>query len=146
MTRRRRILVIAAAVVTLAAVVGGVLLFRSSDRNSSDCDTVQEMIADNNRFRDQMKASAGQKDSAPASADEYHRWAQRMKDYAGKISEPDLAGYAEIAAERATRLADLVPRYRAKPDDPATARDYAVIGIEFGNAISRMEYACLNDS
>ena len=46
-------------------------------------------------------------------------------------------------AELAGRLADLVPRYRAKPDDPAAAREYAGLGIEYGNAINRLEYACL---
>ena len=118
MPRRRQLLAIAAAVVVVVAVAAGVMLYRSSHRTSPDCDTVQALIEDNNRFRDEMKASAGQKDSIPASADEYRRWAGR--------------------------IADLVPKYRAKPDDPATAREYAGIGIEFGNAISRMEYACLN--
>jgi hypothetical protein len=144
MTRRRKLLAIAAAVVTLIAVVAGLLLYRSSHRGSPDCGTVQALIEDNNRFRDELKASAGQKDSNPASADEYRQWAERMKDYAGKISQPDLADQAKIAADRAGRIADLVPKYRAKPDDPATAREYAGIGIEFGNAISRMEYACLS--
>lgn len=144
MTRRRRLLVISAAVVAVAAVVGGALLYRSSHRGPSDCDTVHALIGDNNRFREQVKADAGQKDSAPSSADEYRQWAARMGDYAGRISQPDLADQAKIAAERAGRIADLVPRYRAKPDDPATAREYAGIGIEFGNAISRMEYACVN--
>lgn len=144
MAKRRKVVVIAAAVVILAAALAGVLLYRSSHRGSADCDTVHALIADNNRFRDQVKASAGQKDSTPAGAAEYRQWADRIKDYAGKISDPKLADEAKIAADRAGRLADLVPRYRAKPDDPATARDYAEIGIEFGNAISRMEYACLN--
>ena len=143
MTRRRTLLAALAAVLAVVAVVVGVLLYRSSHRPKTDCDTVHALIQDNKHFRDQMKASAGQKDSDPASAEEYHRWAQRMKDYADTISDPDLADQAKIAADRARRLADLVPRYRAKPDDPATARDYAGIGIEFGNAISRMEYACL---
>lgn len=143
MTRRRWFL-LAAVAVLVAAVVAGALVYRSSHRTSSDCDTVHALIADNKRFRDEMKASAGQKDTDPASADEYRQWAARLKDYAGKISDPDLADQAKIAADRAGRLADLVPRYRAKPDDPATARDYAGIGIEFGNAISRLEYACLD--
>ena len=142
MTRRRWI-VVALAVVALVAVIVAALLYRSSHRTSSDCDTVHSLIADNNHFRDQMKASAGQKDPIPASADEYRQWAARMKGYAETITGPDLADQAGIAADRANRIADLVPRYRAKPDDPATARDYAGIGIEFGNAISRMEYACL---
>ncbi len=140
----RRWLLLAAVAVLVAAVVGGVLFYRSSHRTSSDCDTVHALIADNNQFRDQMKASAGQKESDPASADEYRAWAGRMTDYAGKISDPKLADQAKVAAAQAGRLADLVPKYRAKPDDPATARDYAGIGIEFANAISRLEYACLN--
>ena len=138
----RRWLVVAVAVAVVA--VAGLLLFRPSHRASSDCDTVHALIADNNRFRDEMKASAGQKDLDPASADEYRQWADRMQDYAGQISDPKLADQAKIAAQRAARLADLVPKYRAKPDDPATARTYADIGIEFGNAISRLEYACLD--
>jgi hypothetical protein len=140
----RRWLLLAATAVLLVAVIGGSLLYRSSHRTSADCDTVHKLIADNEHFRDQMKATAGLKDPVPASADEYRQWAERMKGYADEISQPDLADQAKIAADRAHRLADLVPRYRAKPDDPATARDYAGIGIEFGNAISRMEYACLS--
>ena len=142
MTKRRWRVV--AAVAVMVAVVAGILLYRSSHRTSSDCDTVHALIADNNRFRDQMKASEGQKDSIPASADEYRQWASRLKDYAGKIADPKLADKAKVAADQAGRLADLVPKYRAKPDDPATALDYAGIGIEFVNASSRLEYACLN--
>jgi hypothetical protein len=40
-------------------------------------------------------------------------------------------------------VADLVPKYRAKPDDKGLAREYAEIGIQFGNAINRLEYGCL---
>ena len=134
-----------AAMAAVIAVVAAMLLYRSTHRVSSDCDTVHALIEDNNRFRDQMKESAAKDKSDPASADQYRRWAGRMKDYAGRIAEPGLSGNAQAAAASAARLADLVPKYRAKPDDPATARDYAGIGIEFGNAISRMEYACLND-
>lgn len=144
MNRRRALLLAGAAAAAAIVALIAVLLFRSSHRGSPDCDTVQAMITDNNRFRDAMKASAGQKDSAPASADEYRRWAAQMEDYADKIADPDLSDNAKIAADRAARIADLVPKYRAKPDDPATAREYAEIGIEFGNAISRMEYTCLN--
>jgi len=66
-----------------------------------------------------------------------------VRDYAAQISDPELAGKASTAADLAGRLADLVPRYRAKPDDAAAARDYAGLGIEYGNAINRLEYACL---
>jgi hypothetical protein len=143
MTRRRKLLV-AAAVLAVAAVVAAVLLSRSSQRTTSDCDTAHALIADNSRFRDQMKESATKDKSDPASAEQYREWAGRMKDYADKISDPGIAGYAQTAATLAGRLADLVPKYRAKPDDPATARDYVGIGIEFGNAISRLDYACLS--
>ena len=143
MTRRRRLLVAGAAVVAVVAVVAAVLLSRSAHRTTPDCDTVHTLIEDNNQFRDQMKASATKDKSDPASADQYRQWAGRMKDYADTISDPRLAGNAQTAASLAGRLADLVPKYRAKPDDPATARDYAGIGIEFGNAISRLEYGCL---
>ena len=114
MSRRRKLLAAVAAVLAVVAVAAGVLLYRSSHRPTTDCDIVHALIEDNNQFRDQMKRSAGQKDSAPASPDEYRAWAGRIKDYAGGISDPKLA------------------------------RDYAGIGIEFGNAISRMEYACLD--
>lgn len=144
MTGRRKLLVAGAAVLAVAAVVSAVLLSRSGHRTTSDCDTVHALIEDNNQFRDQMKESAAKDKSNPAGADQYRRWAVRMKDHAGKISDPGLAGNADTAATLAGRLADLVPKYRAKPDDPATARDYAGIGIEFGNAISRLDYACLN--
>jgi hypothetical protein len=53
-----------------------------------------------------------------------------------------LAARAGTAAELAGKTADLVPRYRAKPEDAAIAQEYAGIGIEYGNAIKRLEYAC----
>ena len=143
MPRRRTLLVVLAALLAVAAVLTAVLLYRSAHRTTPDCDTVHALIEDNNRFRDQMKESAAKDKSDPASADQYRQWAGRMKDYADTISDPRLAGNAQTAASLAGRLADLVPKYRAKPDDPATARDYAGIGIEFGNAISRLEYGCL---
>jgi glucose/arabinose dehydrogenase len=58
------------------------------------------------------------------------------------VIEPPPAIDGVTAAELAGKTADLVPRYRAKPEDAAIAREYAGIGIEYGNAITRLEYAC----
>lgn len=146
MTKRRGVLVAAAVVVAVIAVIIAVVLSRSAHRAPAGCDTVHAMLDDNSRFRDQAKESAAQKNPDLASDQQYRDWAVRMKDYATAISDPELAGKAQAAADTAGRIADLVPRYRAKPDDKAIANDYINIGIEFGNAINRLEYACLPEA
>ena len=130
---------VAAAVAALVAV----LVYRTSHRAPSGCDTVHALIAYNTEFTEEMKSSAGTEKASAVMPDQYREWAARVKNYAGQISDPELSGKADTAAAAAGRLADLVPRYRAKPDDPVIAREYAGLGIEFGNAINRLEYACL---
>jgi hypothetical protein len=142
MTRRRALLVGGGILAVVAAVVA-VLVYRSSPRSPSGCDTVHALIAYNTRFTEQMKSSADTDRASAVTPDQYREWAARVKDYAGQISDPALSGKAGTAADLAGRLADLVPRYRAKPDDAPVTREYAGLGIEYGNAISRLEYACL---
>lgn len=142
MARRRVVVVGAVAAVLLAAAVA-VWLSRPSHRAPAGCDTVRALIGYNAEFAGQMKSSAGDDNARAVAPEEYRQWAARVKEYAGQVSNPDLSGNAESAADVARRIADLVPRYRAKPDDPAVAREYAGLGIEFGNAISRLEYSCL---
>jgi hypothetical protein len=113
-----------------------------SDGVSSDCDTVRELVAYNAGFSEQTKASAQTNDPDLSTAEQYRQWAARIKDYAAELGDPALAARAGTAAELAGKTADLVPRYRAKPEDAAIAREYAGIGIEYGNAIKRLEYAC----
>jgi hypothetical protein len=91
---------------------------------------------------EQTKASAQTNDPDLSTAEQYRQWAARIKDYAAELGDPALAARAGTAAELAGKTADLVPRYRAKPEDAAIAREYAGIGIEYGNAIKRLEYAC----
>ena len=140
---RRRALVVGVVVVTLLAAVLVISWYRSAHRAPSGCDTVHALIAYNTEFTEQMKSSAETDKATAVTPDQYRQWAARVRDYAGQISDPELAGKASTAADLAGRLADLVPRYRAKPDDAAAARDYAGLGIEYGNAINRLEYACL---
>lgn len=144
MTKRRGVVVALAVVVGIVAVVAGALLYRSLHRGPSDCDTVQAMLDYNSAFNDQTKASSGPDKPVLVSEEQYREWADRLKDYAGQISDETLSGNAMTAADLAGQLADLVPKYRAKPDDPAITRQYAGIGIEFGNAVNRLEYGCLN--
>jgi hypothetical protein len=113
-----------------------------SDGVSSDCDTVRELVAYNAGFSEQTKASAQTNNPDLSTAEQYRQWAARIKDYAAELADPALAARAGTAAELAGKTADLVPRYRAKPEDAAIAREYAGIGIEYGNAIKRLEYAC----
>jgi hypothetical protein len=145
MTRRRWLLVAAAALAAVS-VVAAALLYRSSHQAQPDCDTVHAMLADNKEFGKQAKDSAAAKNPDLATADQYLQWAARMKDYAATMSDPRLSGYASTAADLAGRLADLVPKYRAKPDDAAVARQYAEIGIQFGNTVNRLEYACPSEA
>ncbi len=142
MTRRRAVLV-GGLVVVLAVAAVGIWMYRSSHRAPAGCDTVQALIEYNAEFATRMKSSADPDKASAVTPDQYREWADRVRDYAGRISEPELSGKANTAADLAGRLADLVPRYRANPDDPAAARDYAGLGIEYGNAINRLEYACL---
>ena len=113
-----------------------------SDEASSDCDTVRELVAYNAGFSEQTKASAQTNNPDLSTTEQYRQWAATIKDYAAKLSDPALAARAGTAAELAGKTADLVPHYRAKPEDAAIAREYAGIGIEYGNAIKRLEYAC----
>ena len=142
MTRRRAILMGGVVVAVFAAVVTA-WSYRAAHRAPAGCDTVHELISYNSQFAGQMKSSAAREGASAVTADQYRQWAATVKDYAGQIPDPELSGKANTAADLAGRLAELVPRYRAKPDDPAAARDYAGIGIEYGNAINRLEFACL---
>lgn len=139
MTRRRTLLAVSLILVLVAV---GVWVYRSSHRAPSGCDTAHALIAYNSDFSEQMKSSTGADKVAAVTPEQYRDWAGRIKDYAAQISDPELSGKAGTAADLAGRLADLVPRYRAKPD-AAGAKEYADLGIEYGNAISRLEYACL---
>lgn len=142
MTRRRAVLVGGVVFALIAAAIVA-WTYRTSHRAPSGCDTVRALIAYNTEFTEQSKGSADTDRAKAATPDQYRDWANHMKDFASAISNPELAGKADTAAVVAGRLADLVPRYRANPDDAAVARDYAGLGIEYGNAISRLEYSCL---
>lgn len=141
MTRRRLILLVAVAAV---ALVAGVVLYRSLHKAPTDCDTMHAMLDYNKQFNERAKNPAGQEGPAPVSDQQYREWADRLKEYAGQVSDETLSGNATTAADLAGRLADLVPRYRAKPDDKGLTREYAGIGIEFGNAVNRLNYACVS--
>ena len=110
----------------------------------SDCDTVRDLIAYNNQFSEQTKTSAQTSNPDLATTEQYLQWAAKIKDYSTQLGDPALAARAQTAAELAAKTAGLVPRYRAKPDDDAIAREYAGIGIQYGNAIKKLEYACLD--
>lgn len=137
----RRALVVAVAVALIVGAVA-VWLYRSH-REPSGCDTVHSLIAYNSDFSAQMKSSTAADKAIAVTPEQYRDWAAQIKDYASAISDPELSGRAGIAADLAGRLADLAPRYRAKPDDKAITREYAALGIEYGNAINWLEYACL---
>jgi len=113
-----------------------------SDGAPSDCDTVRELVAYNAGFSKQTKTSAQTNNPDLSTTEQYRQWAATINDYAAKLGDPALAARAGTAAELAGKTADLVPRYRAKPEDAAIAREYAEIGIEYGNAITKLEYAC----
>jgi hypothetical protein len=139
-TTRRTVLV----GITLALIVTAVAVwaYRASHREPSGCDIAHALIAYNSDFSEQMKSSTAADKASAVTPEQYRDWARRIKDYASQISDPELSGKAGTAADLAGRLADLVPRYRAKPD-AAGATEYADLGIEYGNAINRLEYACL---
>jgi len=124
-------------------VVAGLLSWQlRGERTPSDCDTVRALIAHNDQFTEQARIPARADDAELTTTEQYRQWAARIEDYSAQLRDPALAARAGTAAGLAARTADLVPRYRAAPDDPAIAREYAEIGIEYGNAINRLEYAC----
>lgn len=142
MVPRRAVLAGAAA---LAVLVGALLAWNvRGGQARSDCDTVRDLIAYNQQFSAQTKASAQNGDPTLSTIEQYRQWAATIKDYSVRLGDPALAARATTAAELAAKTVDLVPRYRAKPDDDAIAREYAGIGIEYGNAITKLEYACLD--
>jgi len=138
----RRKLLLAALAATAVLVLGLLAWQFRGTRAPSDCDTVRDLTAYNAQFSEQTKTSAKTNDPDLSTMEQYRQWASTIEDYASKLSDPALAARAQTAAELAARTADLVPRYRAKPDDAAIAREYAGIGIEYGNAIQKLEYAC----
>lgn len=143
MTRRRAVLVGGVVFVLIAALVAFWSYRSGQQRAPAGCDTVRALINYNTEFTEQSKGSADTDQAKAVTPDQYRDWANQMRDFASAISNPELAGKADTAADVAGRLADLVARYRANPDDAAVARDYAGLGIEYGNAISRLEYSCL---
>lgn len=141
MTPRRAVL---AGVAALAVLVAGLLAWHlRGGQARSDCDTVRDLIAYNQQFSEQTKTSAQTGDPALSTIEQYRQWATTIRDYSMQLGDPALAARAKTAAELAAKTVDLVPRYRAKPDDDAIAREYAGIGIEYGNAITKLEHACL---
>ena len=139
---RRRTLLLGGMAATVVLVVAMLAWQQRSDGAPSDCDTVRELVAYNAGFSEQTKTSAQTNDPDLPTTEQYRQWAATIKDYAATLGDPVLAARAGTAAALAGKTADLVPRYRAKPEDAAIAREYAGIGIEYGNAITRLEYAC----
>lgn len=128
----------------MIAVVAAGLLLAGQLRSPApaDCDVVRDLLGYNRQFTEQTKTSAQTNNPELSTLEDYREWAVRLKDYASQVHDPALSAKATSAAELAARTADLVPRYRAKPDDAGVARDYARIGIEYGNAITMLDYAC----
>ena len=82
----------------------------------ASCDTVTRTDHAQHRVRraDEVRRRLRQ---GQFHARSVHRMGRtRVRDYAGRISEPGCRK-ANTAADLAGRLADLVPRYRANPDD-----------------------------
>ena len=132
---------VVAAAVTL--VVGLLVWQLRSGGTPADCGTVRELIDYNARFSEQTKTSAQTDNAELSTVEQYRQWAAAIGDYADRLADPALAARAKTAAGLAAKTAELVPRYRAEPEDAAIAREYAGIGIEYGNAIQKLEYACL---
>jgi hypothetical protein len=140
---RRRLLLGAVAGV-IAVVVASLVAGQLRDRPPSDCDIVRDLLAYNRQFTEQTKTSAETGNPELSTIEQYRGWAARLKDDAARIQDPALSARAESAATLAAATTDLVPKYRAKPDDAEIRRQYARIGIEFGNAITSLDYSCAN--
>jgi hypothetical protein len=138
---KRRTLVLG-VIAGVVALVVGLLVWHAGTKAPTDCDTVRDLVAYNREFTEQTKTSARTNNPDLSTAGQYGDWAAKIKDYAGRVKDPGLAGSARSAADLAAKTAALVPQYRAKPDDAEIRRQYANIGIEFGNAITTLNYAC----
>ena len=139
---RRPNVLLAALAVAVVVVVALVVAGNLRSRPASDCDTVRDMLADNRQFTEQTKTSAQADNPELATADQYRDWAARLADYAARVRDPGLSARSKTAADLAGQTADLVPKYRTRPDDVEVRRQYARIGIEFANAVTGLEYAC----
>ena len=60
---------------------------------------MRALINYNTEFTEQTKSSAGTDQAKAATPDQYRDWANQVKDYASAISNPDLAGKADTAAD-----------------------------------------------
>ncbi|MCW1958166.1 MAG: hypothetical protein KIH64_006395 [Mycobacterium sp.] len=140
--KRHRKLVLAGFATVIAVVAALVVAGHLRTRQPSDCDTVRDLLTYNQQFTEQTKTSAQTNNPELSTVEQYRDWAARLKDYSAQIHDPALSARARSAADLAARTADLVPRYRANPDDVEVGRQYARTGIEFGNAITNLDYAC----
>lgn len=139
---RRRKLLLGGVLAVIVVVVGVFAAVKLRSGPPSDCDTVRELLDYNRQFTEQTKTSARTNNPELSTTGQYRDWAAGLKDYASQIHEPGLSARANTAADLAAQTADLVPKYRANPDDVEVSRQYARIGIEFGNAITGLDYAC----
>lgn len=137
-----RFLLLGGIAALIAVVVGIVVAGHLRARKPSDCDVVRALIGYNGEFTEQTKESAKANNPDLATETQYRDWAEQIKAYAAQISDPALSKKADTAAEFAAQTADLVPKYRAKPDDAGVAGQYARIGIEYANAITMLDYSC----
>jgi hypothetical protein len=141
---RRRTLLLGGSAAVVTVVVALFVVGHLRSRPPSDCDIVRDMLAYNRQFTEQTKTSAQTDNPELSTIQQYRDWAARLKGDAAQIGDPALSARADSAAALAAQITDLVPKYRAKPDDAEISRQYARMGIEFANAITGLDYACAN--
>ena len=140
----RRQLLLGGIAAVIAVVVALSVAGQLRSRPPSDCDIVRDLLAYNRQFTEQTKASAQTNNPELSTMEQYRGWAARLGDDAARIHDPALSARATSAAALAAQTTELVPKYRAKPDDAEISRQYARIGIEFANAITSLDYSCAN--
>jgi len=140
----RRTLLLGGIAVVIAVAAALLVAWQLRSRPPSDCDIVRDLLAYNRQFTEQTKASAQTNNPELSTMEQYRGWATRLRDDAARIHDPALSARATSAAALAAQTTELVPKYRAKPDDVEISRQYARIGIEFANAITSLDYSCAN--
>lgn len=144
MTRHR--LRIAVGVVLSVAIAIGIVLVVSG--RTSDCATVQSMIAYNNDFNEHVESSAP--NGPQIRIAEYREWASHLDQLAEKIRDPALAEDARNVTNLAEESLPLVeeylkdgpldPQYNSAP--PQYIKDYGRIAQQFKAAMVTLDQKC----
>jgi hypothetical protein len=148
MTVRRWWVAGSSAAVVLAAIAAVVFVWVLPSRSDSDCTTVRQLIDFNQTHNEKVTAQSDPNDPTETSLSDYESWAEKMRDFATEITDPQLAPHARHVAELASQTVQVVREARDDSNQPPVSgpppwvQKYAQLNIEFRAALSDLETAC----